>query len=206
MNMVNSNLVKWQEKFLRLLLSSSDESRRLWLVNTFFGSVIPNMSDYDRLNLVNASVKHAGWTPLMSAAENNNLEACIWLLENGANVNLAMRTGWTALHAASKNGHNDIIQYLLEKGANPDFLATHRKYGRQKRPIDVADNAETFRVFVNYKMKKAENENLERSYCSLGEADVGVPVQDRHTNTDMCGISDGSHNELCSLPREGNPI
>ena len=51
-----------------------------------------------------------GWTALMTAAENTQVEAARWLIKNGANVNSAMTTGWTAGHAAAKK----VVEMMID--------------------------------------------------------------------------------------------
>ena len=58
-------------------------------------------SESERRAFVNSKTE-PGWTALMTAAENTQVEAARWLIKNGANVNSAMTTGWTAGHAAAK--------------------------------------------------------------------------------------------------------
>jgi uncharacterized protein len=43
-----------------------------------------------------------------------------YLVEHGANVNVAGQYGWTAIHAAAYQGLNDVIEYLVSKGGNID--------------------------------------------------------------------------------------
>src|SRR6266481_7464433 len=43
-----------------------------------------------------------------------------YLVEHGADVNVAGQFGWTAIHAASYQGLNDVIEYLVSKRGNID--------------------------------------------------------------------------------------
>jgi len=43
-----------------------------------------------------------------------------YLVEHGADVNVAGQFGWTALHAAAYQGINEDIEYLVSKGAKVD--------------------------------------------------------------------------------------
>jgi ankyrin repeat protein len=43
----------------------------------------------------------------------------LWLLERGADPNLADARGWTALHQAASRGNEHVFRALLEKGADP---------------------------------------------------------------------------------------
>jgi ankyrin repeat protein len=57
-------------------------------------------------------------TALMHAARNNCAEACNFLLENGATLDLQSREGYTALSGASFYGHFSTCILLLDKGAS----------------------------------------------------------------------------------------
>ncbi|CAF1050510.1 unnamed protein product [Didymodactylos carnosus] len=67
---------------------------------------------------VNAQDPITGHTPLYCAARIGHLEACKFLVENGAEPDLCQRTKSTALHAASFFGHPNVVKYLLQSGAS----------------------------------------------------------------------------------------
>jgi len=46
------------------------------------------------------------------------IETVKYLVEHGADVNVAGQYGWTALHAAAYQGLTDVIEFLVSKGAN----------------------------------------------------------------------------------------
>jgi ankyrin repeat protein len=58
------------------------------------------------------------FSPLMWAAEENNIEMMTLLLDNGADPNLRNRRGMSALLLAAKNGHVDAVKLLLDRGAD----------------------------------------------------------------------------------------
>ena len=60
-----------------------------------------------------------GATPLNWAARTGNLEACLYLLSLGAEVNAADRSGDRPLHAAAGRGDAELARELLRAGANP---------------------------------------------------------------------------------------
>jgi len=62
-------------------------------------------------------------TPLLHLAINRiekrgNTEVVDWLLDKGADVNLADDDGYTPLMLAAQYGHADVVKRLLKKGAN----------------------------------------------------------------------------------------
>ncbi len=78
-------------------------------------------------------ITHYGWTPLLTATQNRHYKLASYLLEHGANPNLANNGGWTPLYIATDNrnieggdypvrkpdmDHFDFIKLLIAKGAN----------------------------------------------------------------------------------------
>ncbi|KAI5078997.1 hypothetical protein GOP47_0006668, partial [Adiantum capillus-veneris] len=60
-----------------------------------------------------------GYTPLHYAARNGYLEACLLLLENGAQVDKCTRSGKaTSLHRAAYAGQIEVVKALLKAGAD----------------------------------------------------------------------------------------
>jgi ankyrin repeat protein len=62
----------------------------------------------------------AGYSALVLAAYNDQLQALDFLLKSGANPCLADHQGNTALMGALFKGYNDIVHRLLEAGCNID--------------------------------------------------------------------------------------
>jgi uncharacterized protein len=58
-----------------------------------------------------------------------------YLVEHGADVNVAGQFGWTALHAAAYQGLNDDIEYLVSKGAKIDQMD---KFGQTPLSISMS--------------------------------------------------------------------
>ena len=103
-----------------------------------------------RSDVVN-SITTSGWTALMTAAENNQLESARWLLKNGADVKAQMHgTLWTAGHAAAKRGNLEILELLLKNGARQDSLACHRDFGKNLRFSDVTSNERVLQLLKRY--------------------------------------------------------
>ena len=93
----------------------------------------------------------SGWTALMTAAENNQLEFAKWLIANGADVNGQMLGSlWTAGHAAAKRGNLEILELLLQNGVNQASLACHREFGRNLTFADVTTDERVLNLLKKY--------------------------------------------------------
>ncbi|KAH8145294.1 uncharacterized protein LAJ45_10731 [Morchella importuna] len=51
------------------------------------------------------------------ASEIGDYDSVIYLIEQGAEINIGCSSGWTPLHHAADRGHYDIVRVLVEKGA-----------------------------------------------------------------------------------------
>ena len=59
------------------------------------------------------------WTPLLYSAFNGKQDVVVFLIKQGADVNVASRiTGWTPLHVAADKGHLEVVKTLVGAGAN----------------------------------------------------------------------------------------
>ncbi len=67
------------------------------------------------------SAQPDGSTPLILAANSNNLEVAALLIQAGANVNARNEYGATALSAASTSDHTAMVQLLLNAKADPNL-------------------------------------------------------------------------------------
>lgn len=65
-------------------------------------------------------VKLGGFTPLLFAARQGNVESARLLLDAGADVNDTAPGGASALVVAGYSGHGELGAFLLERGADPD--------------------------------------------------------------------------------------
>ncbi|XP_024377482.1 uncharacterized protein [Physcomitrium patens] len=61
----------------------------------------------------------SGYAPLHYAARNGHVQACLLLLQNGAQVDRRTRSGKaTSLHRAAFAGHIEVVKVLLQHGAS----------------------------------------------------------------------------------------
>lgn len=58
-----------------------------------------------------------GWSALMEACRQGNLEVVKYLVKKGANINAKNKFGWTPLMIACELGHSEIVDFLLKNGA-----------------------------------------------------------------------------------------
>ncbi len=63
-----------------------------------------------------------GFTPLLFAARQGDLESARILLDAGADVNEAAADGLSVLLVATDSGHEDLALFLLEHGAEPNVV------------------------------------------------------------------------------------
>ena len=64
--------------------------------------------------------EHGGFTPLLFAAQQGDVETAKVLLDSGADVNDAAANGASALVIAVHSGHSTLAAFLLERGADPN--------------------------------------------------------------------------------------
>ena len=81
-------------------------------------SFIENFSK--TLNIIDSKDKDNGNTLLIWAVKNNNKELVQFLIENGAEVNLANDYGNTPLHFAFSNKNYEIVNILLKNNASEE--------------------------------------------------------------------------------------
>ena len=81
-------------------------------------SFIENFSK--TLNIIDSKDKDSGNTLLIWAVKNNNKELVQFLIENGADVNLANDYGNTPLHFAFSNKNYEIVNILLKNNSSEE--------------------------------------------------------------------------------------
>jgi len=74
-------------------------------------------------------------TALRYAISNEDYEMVRYLVQNGADVNMANDAGWTPIMTAARTGNREIIGYLLDEGAD---LSARTDDGTT--PVRVASN------------------------------------------------------------------
>ena len=66
-----------------------------------------------------AQINHPGWTPLLYAATNGQVDVIKILLENHAYIDSSSPNGSTPIMMAIRGGHQAAARLLLEEGADP---------------------------------------------------------------------------------------
>jgi ankyrin repeat protein len=68
----------------------------------------------------NGEIEQGGFTPLLFAARQGDINSAELLLAAGANVNETAPDGTSALVVAAHSGHGRFARFLLDKGADPN--------------------------------------------------------------------------------------
>lgn len=105
--------------------------------------------NWEMFNFINGG-NNIGWTPLMAAAETNQLNFVNWLMSKNASVNIKMKTGWTAMHAAAKNDNWEVVQLLLQNGGDKNIKASHRIFGKNVGVEQVTKGKKTLMILRQY--------------------------------------------------------
>ena len=121
--------------------------------------------------LVNKGANINGSSELLFQA--TQLKIVQFLVEHGANVNVANDVKETPLFGASFEGHHDIVKYLLEHGANANATA------RMETPIFSAIRGAHYRGTRRTKKKYLE------IIKNLVENDADINVQNLRKNSPL---------------------
>jgi ankyrin repeat protein len=94
--------------------------------------------NYDKSLMV--EIPQGGYTPMLFAAQQGDIDSARVLLAGGANVNDVAPVGTSALVVAAHNGHGRFGAFLLEKGADPNaadagYTALHAAILRRDVPL-----------------------------------------------------------------------
>src|SRR5206468_8937838 len=110
-----------------------------------------------------------GFTPLMFAAQKDDVDSASILLRTGAKPNDAQpKTGLTPLMIASAMGHAKAVDLLLDNGANPNlvdangYTSLHRVVRDSDYGIDL-DSKDAVLTIVKSLLKHGANPNVRLS-------------------------------------------
>lgn len=92
------------------------------------------------------------------AAEKDDVENLVFLIQNGANLNIMDKFGKIALHYAAEKGYESIVEMLIESGAVVDVT----DYANQK-PIQYAIYGSNYltSLFILHRLYKCTINNNE---------------------------------------------
>jgi len=124
-----------------------------------------------------ADIDEGGFTPLLFAAQQGDIESARLLLDAGADVNDAAPMGTSALVVAVHGGHGAFAAFLLERGANANdnragYTALHLAAVRGDLPLIEALLAHG--ADVNARQLKASPTNRVKSNHALDKTMIGA--------------------------------
>ncbi|KAL5702050.1 hypothetical protein ACHQM5_027318 [Ranunculus cassubicifolius] len=97
---------------------------------------------------VNVKEISQGKTPLQCAILESQLSTAFYLLEKGANPDIADDSGQTSLHYAAGIGNKKLLHLLLSKGANVDALSTN---GTALQKAALGGKQEVVKLLLNHR-------------------------------------------------------
>lgn len=101
------------------------------------------------------SVNKNGYTPLLFAAAKGNEEIALYLVTEGANLDIKDKRGYTALHFAADKNQLELARLLLQKGAKADAVTSYQTTplfnAIEKKNTEVAKLLVEYHADVNFK-------------------------------------------------------
>ena len=96
------------------------------IISAYIWYSVFNVLNENNNNQVDQIDEH-GWTPLMQASWDGDLEKASSLINDGANVNMTNHGGSTPLHLAVQEGHFSIVKLLIESGLVLPLMTVQKK-------------------------------------------------------------------------------
>ena len=90
----------------------------MYSVSSPFSPILKKVYDFNKIHNVINKPSFRGRTPIITAALHGHMEACKFLVANGANLDFQDDDKCTALMYAAYEGQYFIVKYLVESGAN----------------------------------------------------------------------------------------
>jgi len=142
--------------------SNGGQNALMWALSERHSTVVDELLKSDAN--VHAGSK-TGFTPMMFAAQQGDVDSARILLRGGAKPNDAQpRTGLTPLMIASAMGHTTTVDLLLDNGANPNlvdgngYTSLHRVVRDSDYGIDLASKDKVLTI-VKSLLKHGANPN-----------------------------------------------
>jgi len=152
----------------------------------------PNVSEFLIEQGSDINVKNHGFgsTPLMLAADCNNVGIVDLLIKRGAKINETNKGGMTALTSAAIKGHFAVVQALLNAGANTEISAT--KSGTALYEAAQQGHDAIVKTLIN----KGADINVKLK--SNGWTPLMITVAEGHSSTSAILISVGANVNLAN--------
>ena len=186
-----------------LLISSCTTTRLNWSAER--GDYVEVKKLIEEGADVNAQDKQ-GFTALMIASKEGNIEIAKLLIEEGANVNAEDEMGFTALMLASRNGHIAIVKLLIESGADINAKVRLVSYHTESVSIwgSIFGGGEIRRYYINPStaLMAASSEGHTEIVKLLIESGADVCFRDEEGFTALKWASSEGHIDIVKLLRE----
>ncbi|XP_069690783.1 ankyrin-1-like [Periplaneta americana] len=162
------------------ILHIASRNNQVEIINLVLeSSTVITKHKYTRRNeeQIDSSFKHkivntkdkSGWTPLLYASRQGNLDIVQILIKHKADVSFRNESGECALHLAVREGHLSVVKYLVEHGADIQ-LGNNKEY----TPLFIAVAAGHLSV-VDFLVQNGARINV-GNYC--GETPIYVAAHD----------------------------
>lgn len=109
-----------------------------------------------------------GETPLLIATHKNNTKMAIYLMKNGANINIQDEISDSPFLYAGAQGKTDILRYMLEN-KTPDVKKVNRFGGNALIPAAEKGHLENVKLLLNHPSTDIDHQN-NFGYTALIEA------------------------------------
>ena len=124
-------------------------------------------------------VGRGGGSPIIDASREGHLHVVRYLLEQGADRDMANNRGETSLHLAARNGHLETAKLLMVYGAN-----LNARSNGGELPIDIARNEEIKQAIRDEPRRRMDEAPGKRA-----------TEQDRHPNATTSASSQQEEDE-----------
>ena len=137
-----------------------------------------------------------GVTPLMVAANSNQLDIAYILVRRGANIDAVDKNGTSAIHRAMAKNHNEILNFLIKRGGDINAATPNGKTYLMKA-IDTMQKKD-----VNKVIYRSANVNLKVN----GVATIFHPLEQGKDSIANMMISQGSQVLDCTNEKGESPF
>ena len=124
-----------------------------------------------------------GQLPLHVAVDASRDDVVLFLLNKGADINMADPAGWTALHRAVYNGNIPLVKLLLDHGADASLRAGHLL--ASDLAMDCDNNMATIFEEAERDRKSLSTQSEEESDDSHSERHVSISISVTDDSSDV---------------------